>query len=397
MSGRNIALYIHIPFCATKCPYCDFNTYEGIDNLISPYTQALEQEIRLWGETLTSSLVSTVFFGGGTPSYLTVAQTRQILSSVRSSFTVVPGSETTLEVNPDDVTEQNMKNLLELGINRLSIGVQSLDDRLLKLLGRRHTAQQAITAYRQARQAGFDRLSIDLMYGLPQQTMDQWQTTLEKALDLQMPHISLYCLTLEKGTPMERWVVNGTLPDPDDDLAAEMYMYAEHILKQSGYSHYEISNWSLPDYECQHNLTYWNNQSYLGVGPGAHSYIDGYRFHQVKSPRSYIDRVHRWANRGAQITRPLNTTHLQEIETLENCEAVDTKLEMTETVFLGLRLMAGLNTRKFQHRFGISFMEVYNQQVTELSELGLLEQVGSVLRLTPKGIMLSNQVFVRFM
>ena len=397
MEDEGIALYIHIPFCQTKCPYCDFNTYQGIEALMTPYVQALAQEIRLWGETLSHPRVGTVFFGGGTPSYLPAEHIGHILSEARSSFNVVQDGETTLEANPDDVTGGKLEALLKLGINRLSIGVQSLDDGLLKMLGRRHSAAEAVEAYRLAGKAGFQQVNIDLMYGLPQQSMDQWRDTLKKALELQPPHISLYCLTLEKGTPLERWVRDGALPDPDADLAAEMYTLAGELLGETGYHHYEISSWALPGYKCQHNLIYWRNQPYLGVGPGAHSYLHGHRFYQVKSPRLYVERVGEWTNRGATQAKNLDGALLQNVETLEAAEPVDLKLEMAETVFLGLRLLDGLELKGFHRRFGVDLTDVYEQQVRELTEVGLLEQANGALRLTKRGVLLSNQVFVQFL
>lgn len=240
-----ISLYIHIPFCETKCPYCDFNTYAAIEPLMPSYVAALLSEIDLWGRLLHSPQVHTVFFGGGTPSYLPASDIRQIMDTVRSAFSLASDAEVTLEANPGDFSDGKLAAYLDSGINRLSIGVQSFDDGLLHALGRRHSAPAAIQAYRQALAAGFDNVSIDLMYGLPYQSIEQWQDTLQQALELSPPHISMYCLTLEGGTPMERWVEQGSMPEPDPDLAADMYLMAQDEMGDAGYRHYEISNLSL--------------------------------------------------------------------------------------------------------------------------------------------------------
>ena len=291
LSSESISLYVHIPFCETKCPYCDFNTYAAIEPLMPSYVAALNTEITLWGKLLGSPEVHTIFFGGGTPSYLPSDDIRHAMATIHSAFRVEPDAEVTLEANPGDFSDDKLAAYLDCGINRLSIGVQSFDDDLLKTLGRRHNAADAIQAYRQAQDAGFDNISIDLMYGLPYQSIGHWQDTLRQALELAPPHISMYCLTLEGGTPMERWVEQGSMPTPDADLAADMYLAAQNEMRDAGYRHYEISNWALDGKRSRHNLTYWRNEPYLGVGPGAHSYLAGCRFSAIRSPREYIRRM----------------------------------------------------------------------------------------------------------
>lgn len=392
-----LSLYVHIPFCETKCPYCDFNTYAGIEPLISSYIAALCQEIVLWGRLVSRPRIKTIFFGGGTPSYIPTDELERVSSAIREAFNVVPDAEATVEANPDDCSFTKLHALRHLGVNRLSIGVQSLDDALLSLLGRRHNAAQAREAYLLAKQAGFDNVNPDLMYGLPTQTMSQWQRTLESVLELRPTHMSLYALTLEKGTPMERQVTSGLLPAPDPDLAAEMYTLACAQLGEEGYHHYEISNWAKPGYESRHNLTYWLNQPYLGVGPGAHSYLPGYRFFNVKSPRIYITKVQDWADQGVEPVQSLSTQVLNSATAIEGIEPIDTKLEMAETVFLGLRLLDGLKLDGFEQRFRCELLNVYSSQIDELVQLGLLELSSEVLRLTERGVLVSNQVFMRFL
>ena len=282
-------------------------------------------------------------------------------------------------------------------MNRLSIGVQSLDDSLLSLLGRRHTADEAVAACESARHAGFQSVNLDLMYGLPGQTMTQWQSTMARVVELHPPHLSLYCLTLESGTPMERWVRQGELPEPDPDLAADMYTAAREALDEGGYRHYEISNWATPGFDCRHNMAYWLNRSYLGVGPGAHSCLQRYRFWDVASPRSYIHRVQEWASQDVAPLNHFGQDELSSICPVDGVEGIEPRLEMAETMFLGLRLLDGLRIEDFMRRFGHDPMELYGPQVRELEELGLLEHADGVLRLTPQGCLLANQVFMRFL
>ena len=228
---RIISLYLHIPFCQTKCPYCDFNTFQGIEQLITPFVDAAVNEARLWGKTLGCPQVSTVFFGGGTPSYIPTDDLERLLNTVGQSFYVMDTVETTAEANPGDLTAPKLEALLSMGVNRLSIGVQTLDDSLLSMLGRRHTSDEAVQAYRLACQTGFSNVSLDFIYGLPHQTMPQWKETINRAIELRPNHLSLYCLTLEEGTPMERHVREGALPEPDPDLAADMYEFASEVLR----------------------------------------------------------------------------------------------------------------------------------------------------------------------
>ena len=390
-----MGLYIHIPFCHTKCPYCDFNTYAGIEALMPDYMAALESEIRGWGALLGKPQVNTIFFGGGTPSYAPRQAIADILGAVSDSFRVAAGAEVTIEANPGDLLNGDLSPLLDAGVNRLSIGVQSLDDGLLKLLGRRHTSQEAVAAFEEVRRAGFDNLSIDLMYGLPYQTMEQWRETLEKALGLSPEHMSLYCLTLEGGTPMERQVSLGDLPEPDPDLAADMYTLAEDLLAAAGYRHYEISNWARPGLESRHNLTYWLNRPYLGVGPGAHSYLADCRFYNINSPREYIGRL-REAAPESNAAKALSPEVLHGVPTVASVETIDRRLEMAETMMMGMRLDDGVRLQDFQDRFGESLTAVYGAQVDELTGLGLIELCDGALRLTQPGRLLGNEVFLRF-
>lgn len=395
-----ISLYIHIPFCATRCPYCDFNTYSGIEQMIPDYLEALTQEIIFWGSALEHShgkqSIGTVFFGGGTPSYIQSDYIHRLMETVNSTFNLLPDPEVTLECNPDDISPERLAQWKGAGINRISMGVQSLDDGLLEVLGRRHTARAAREAYVAVGDSGFDNVNLDLMYGLPDQTLDQWQHTLAGVLELNPAHLSLYCLTLEEGTPMEARVRQGKLSEPDPDLAADMYVMAERMMDDEGYAHYEISNWALPGHESRHNLTYWRNQQYLGVGPGAHSYLYGCRFANLKSPRGYIKGMVEGAHPDAKnLDDPVRL--LKERGVVDFTEVIDKRLEMGETMMLGLRLSEGVSGEAFEMRFGSTLQTAYQDQLSELQEIGLLEWHGESLVLTPQGRLLGNEVFHRFL
>ncbi len=392
-----MSLYIHIPFCRTKCPYCDFNTYQGIESLTSTFLDALTTELRLWGRVLDHPRVNTIFLGGGTPSYLPTGSIKRILDAVQSSFQLEAHAEVTAEANPDDLDQETCGSLLEQGVNRLSIGVQSLDNGLLGMLGRRHDARQAIDAFARAQRAGFSNINLDLMYGLPQQTLVQWQDTVAQLLSLNPAHISLYCLGLEEGTPLHQWVQQGKLPQPDVDLAADMYHLAEALLEEPGYQHYEISNWSRPGLACRHNLCYWENQPYLGVGPGAHSCLSRHRFWDTSSPRLYISQVEAWESTEPQPITRLDQQALGQICPVGGYEYIDPDLAAAETMFLGLRLLDGMDLPQASAQVGADLGKRYCAEIDELQELGLLEWSGPKLRLTKPTYLIANQVFTRFL
>ena len=398
-----MALYVHIPFCETKCPYCDFNTYAKIESLIPEYVMALGKEVRMWGQVLGHPAVATVFFGGGTPSYLPDENLAELMRCLQEAFNLRSGAEVTLEANPDDVTERKLGAYLKAGVNRLSIGVQSLEDRLLTMLGRRHSAAAAVEAYHTARRAGFENVSIDLMYGLPQQSIGDWARTLSAATALDPDHVSMYGLTLEPGTPMEQWVGAGRLPEPDPDLAADMYVTAQDAMRSRGLRHYEISNWATPGKESRHNLTYWRNEPYLGVGPGAHSYLGSYRFFNIKSPKEYVRRLNGGSPgdsmtsiTGSYAEGSSNEEALRQVPVVESVDLIDRRLEMAETMMMGLRLDEGISAAAFARRFDETPPEAYSDIITQLADDGLVAAKNSVVRLTDRGRLLGNEVFGRF-
>lgn len=391
------SLYVHVPFCAAKCPYCDFNTYSRIEALIPEFISALIRELQTWGSLLGSPDVSTVFFGGGTPSYLPSGELARLTEAIRRSFRVAPDAEVTAEANPDDCTPERVNAIRAAGINRLSIGVQSLDDGLLKVLGRRHDASQATAAFDAARKAGLTNISVDLMFGLPTQTLAQWTATLEGAVRLVPDHMSMYGLTIEPSTPFAADVGAGRLPVPDGDLAADMYEYAIDRMAQPGYRHYEISNWARPGFESRHNLAYWRNAAYLGVGPGAHSHLGGRRLANLKSPREYVRRASALPEGPTPGGWPAAIETMRQAGLLESVDEISPQLEMAETMMMGLRLDEGIDPGAFASRFGTTLEAVYGGEIVELKRLGLVEFDTNGLRLTRRGRLLGNEVFERFM
>jgi oxygen-independent coproporphyrinogen-3 oxidase len=385
------SVYVHIPFCNHRCGYCDFNTYVGLQSIIPEYVRALCSEI----ETLASNsegrlLVHTLYFGGGTPSLLPAAELERILYTLHTNFDLLPEAEITLEANPGTLSPTYLREIHSLGVNRLSLGMQSAHPFELRLLERQHTYEDVIHSVTWARQAGFDNLNLDLIFGMPEQALENWQNNLSLAIDLHPEHLSLYALTLEHDTPFGRWAERGLLSEPDPDLAADMYEWATERLEQVGYAQYEISNWGSK--MCQHNLQYWRNLPYLGFGAGAHGYVASIRTANVLSPVIYLQRL---LNMERAPSPPFPMT-----PATQTAQPVDRLAEIAETMMMGLRLtQEGVSNTTFRQRFGQSLQEIFARPIERLIHLGLLEWAGkdqNTLRLTPHGRLLGNQVFVEF-
>ena len=383
------SLYVHLPFCRSKCAYCDFNSYPGQEHLIPAYVDALLREATSWAESRVAGHIETLYFGGGTPSLLPIAEAERLVDGLRQRFDIAGNAEVTIEANPESVDAADLVALSRLGVNRLSLGVQSLDDAELRFLGRIHDAERAEDAYRAARSAGFASVTIDLIFGLPGQTTAQWRRSLEKAVALGPDHLSLYALTLEEDTPLARRVVDGDCPEPDPDLQAEMYTWSSERLARASYEQYEISNWAKPGHRCRHNLTYWHSEPYLGLGAGAHSYLNGYRLANERAPERYIELVD--AGGDARPWDPATASHV------ESVEQPDAEREMSDAVILGLRLTEGVSLSELGHRFRVDFGERYRREIDELETLGLLESVDGRIRLTKHGRLLGNEAFQRFL
>jgi len=383
--SARLGVYIHFPFCVTKCTYCAFVTRSYDANGAARYLAALETELRHFPETcaavpleFATFQADTLYFGGGTPSRMTPSQLARLLLASRSVFDFAPDTEITLEVNPGDAEPERLEACRNLGINRLSLGVQSFFDRDLALAGRDHDAQAARRAVQMARRAGFDNLSLDLIAGLPGQTLTDWRTNLLEALALEPEHLSLYLLEVKEGTTLARQLAAGRLPLPDDDLAAEMYLLTLELLGEAGFEAYEISNFARPGYRARHNLKYWQDLPYAAFGVGAHGYDGGERYWNTDRLEDYFtaidDRHH------AVVARTRRTSHER----------------WHEALMLGLRLDEGVDPGRLQSGYGVDLWRDYAAVIQELQAAGLLTVTDARLRLTPRGRLLANEVFVAF-
>jgi oxygen-independent coproporphyrinogen-3 oxidase len=372
-------IYIHIPFCRARCSYCDFATGPYDAPLAERYVRAIAAEIKGFQSDESPTEVDTVYFGGGTPSLLAPAQASAILEAVRERFRVRADAEVTMEMNPGTLTLDALREFRGLGINRASFGAQTFDDAELKRLGRTHTAADVRRTFALLREAGFTNISFDLIAGLPAQTLPSWSRNLEEALALRPEHLSFYILEVHEGTPLAEQIRRGAQPRPDDDLAAEMYRMMLERARGAGYEHYEISNLCLPGYESRHNTKYWTNDAVYGFGCSAHSY-DGRRT--------------RWSNErdAARYTELIEAGHTPVVETI----ALDKRAARAETIFLGLRLMRGVNLAEYRARFGADLRDEYAADLARLSDAGLIELDDDLLRLTASGALFSNEVFVTF-
>lgn len=389
------SLYVHIPFCRHRCGYCDFNTAAGLEALIPRYVEALQREIRLVGEAAGERLpVHTVFFGGGTPSLLPVEFVMRILDEINRDFEALAGAEISLEANPGTVSLETLQGYRAAGVNRLSFGMQSADPVELAFLERQHDVFDVFRAIEWSRKAGFANISLDLIFGLPGQGLDGWARTIETALRLKPEHLSLYALSIEEGTPLQRWIRRGLANLPDDDLAAEMYELAGERLEAAGFEQYEISNWAAwnrsgKDLTCRHNLQYWRGLPYLGFGAGAHGYASGVRTANLNGVRSYINAC----QNSRAVVFPAGPAAM-------TCNPLTARMEMQEVMMVGLRLTKeGVGGAGFTRRFGLSLEDAFPNQIQKLIAAGLLEWAGEnhdALRLTKRGRLLGNRVFMEF-
>lgn len=384
MQDLPLSLYLHIPFCRSKCTYCAFNTYVNMEALVQPFTEALIEEIRITGHASPYGALHTIFFGGGTPSQLSSVQFDAILCNIRESYNLLPDAEITIEANPNDLDEAYLSAIFSVGINRLSLGMQSADATELSLFGRRHDNDIVAHSVTAARRAGFQNINLDLIYGVPHQTLASWCNSIEQAIALRPEHLSLYALSLEEGTSMADWVARGRLPVPDDDLAADMYELATEMLDTAGYHQYEISNWSLPGLACRHNLQYWRNWPYVGLGPGAHGFASGVRYDTILAPQQYI---HVMQHTDIDYIFPRTPA-------TRNAVVVDYTNDIAETLIMGLRLLdEGINRNQFRIRFEKDLLEIHGPTIERYVGHGLLSVDEQRVVLTQRGRLLSNMIF----
>jgi putative oxygen-independent coproporphyrinogen III oxidase len=356
-------LYVHVPFCLTRCGYCDFNTYAGLDHLAGGYVDMLEREARLYAAEWGGEEFASLFFGGGTPTTLPAARLVGLLDELMAWFSFVRGAEITTEANPDTIDQAYLGSLLEAGVTRLSMGVQSFDTAVLAALERVHSPESAVRAFAAARRVGFGNVNVDLIYGAHGETLESWRRTIEQAMELAPEHLSCYALTIEPATPLGRKVAADLVPPPDPELQSDMYELACQALAEAGYEHYEISNWARPGFRCRHNLGYWNGRPYLGLGAGAHSYRDGTRRWNLRPPQQYMASV-------AVGERPVGGE-----------ERLTGDQQKIERLLLGLRVADGIPAEWVEHQRAEPFIAG-----------GLAERRNGRLALTERGLLLANEV-----
>jgi len=384
LTHRPLSVYIHIPFCTVKCGYCDFNAYAGMDRLKAAYTEAIIGEIRRLPPELSERTVVTIAFGGGTPGEMTAEEIEHILGAAQARFSIAPGAEVSLEANPGTVDGNALRRLRKAGVSRLSLGAQSFDATELAFLDRIHSPEAIVASVALARAAGFESVGLDLMYGLPSQTTDSWEANLRRAIALGVDHISTYGLTVEPGTPLAARVHAGEVTLPDDDTLADMYECGSDVLLSAGFVQYELSNWSRPGYESRHNQVYWRDGDYLGIGAGAHGYLDFERYENIAHPRAYV-------------------AALQDVQREEHWPArlssyrPSAAQAMSDFVALRLRLIAGLSGIDFQARFGSSIDDVFGDVLARCAGAGVVERTGDHLRLTTRGRLLHGEVAVQLL
>ena len=371
---KEISLYIHIPFCKQRCFYCDFPTFSGKERFRKDYIEALVKEIE---EKCSDYLIKTIFIGGGTPSYLEENELEKLLITV-SKLNLSDKLEYSMECNPGTVNEEKLKIMKKYGINRISFGLQSCNDNLLKKIGRIHTFDEFLENYNLARKVGFNNINVDLMYGLPNLTIKDWENTLERICDLKPEHISAYSLIIEEGTAFHNLYEKNILKLPSEEDERVMDKLTKEILKANGYHQYEISNFALEGKECEHNKVYWSLKEYIGVGSASSSYIDGSRFSNTTNINDYIEKI----NNNVSVV----------IDKYEN----SIEDEMEEFVFMGLRMISGIDLLRFKKKFGIDINSIYKEVIEKNIKDGLLVVKEDKMFLTAKGMELSNSVMSDF-
>ena len=372
---KNLGIYVHIPFCKRKCAYCDFTSFSGKAKLIDKYIEALKQEINKTKIDKQEYLVSTIYFGGGTPSYIESKHIIEILKLIKEKFNVHKNAEITIEINPGTVTEEKLKDYYNAGINRISFGLQSTNSGLLKLVGRIHSYSSFLEGYNLARDVGFKNINVDLMIGLPVQTLEDVKKDLERIIDLKPEHISVYSLIVEEGTRIEQKISNKELYLPSETLERKMYWTVKEELEKSGYVHYEISNFAKRGFESKHNTACWNQEEYIGFGLAAHSYIDNTRYSNTIDFEEYFE----WSE---------NSKIIHERQTKED--------KMKEYMLLGLRKIEGVRISEFKNKFIDNPIYLYREALNKLVTQELIEIEEDNIKLTAKGINLANLVWGEF-
>ncbi len=402
MNKKNLEIYVHIPFCVSKCAYCDFLSFPGNQGMQREYTEKLIEEIRCQSAKVKEYQVISVFIGGGTPSILNIEEMAAVLQALADGFDIRSDAEITIEVNPGTVTAESLSIYREAGVNRISMGLQSADDKELKYLGRIHTYDEFLKSYQRVRMAGFDNVNVDLISAIPGQTLESWKNTLKKVTMLKPEHVSAYSLIVEQGTPYydrygecsgkekhprppEEDHCLTSLPDlPDEDTERSMYYLTQDFLNEQGYERYEISNYSKRGYECRHNIGYWTGTEYLGLGLGASSYLNGCRFHNTPVFSQYCGACFEQEDAFESMLR-------------QQFERLTIEERMEEYMFLGLRLTQGISAQGFVSSFGHNIWNVYGTVLAAMEKEGLMEYKNGYYCLTSRGTDLSNYVMSQFL
>lgn len=386
---KEIGIYVHIPFCSSKCFYCDFNSFANKGGYIEKYVKCLQKEIKNVGDRVRLNsngnyaelpIAKTLYIGGGTPSFIDAKYIEQIMDTIQTNFEIDKNIEATIEVNPGTVTLEKLQKYREIGINRLSIGLQTSNDDLLKLIGRIHNFEQFLQTVNLAKLAGFTNINVDIMIGLPNQTIYDVEDTLNKLIKLDVTHISVYSLIVEEGTKIEKLLNDGTLKLPDEEIERYMYWFAKRKLEENGYIHYEISNFAKIPYRSKHNLDCWNQKEYIGFGVSASSYEEGVRYRNKDEIEEYIKNIEADEERKNVIID----------------EKQDKQTMMNEYMILGLRKINGININEFRRKFEVSPLYKYNKELTKLVREGLINIDTNNIRLSKKGLDLANLVWEEF-
>lgn len=381
---KTVGIYVHVPFCKQKCKYCDFISFQNCENYFDDYFECLKKEITEKANEINSEnkeiLIDTIYFGGGTPSIVCEKYIEEVLSKIYEYYNVSENAEITVEVNPGTVDKLKLERYFEIGINRLSIGLQSTDDKLLKMLGRIHTYKEFENTYDLARKIGFKNINVDLMIGLPNQSLENVNDSLEKIVQKYPEHISVYSLIIEENTKMFDLIEKGELELPDEDVERKMYWSVKKVLEENGYIHYEISNFSKSGFESKHNANCWNQHEYLGFGIAAHSYFNNIRYSNIDNLRQYIEN---WKNE-------------QSVYNIVFHEHQNKDDMMKEFMMLGLRKIDGVKISEFKEKFVDNPIFVFRNQLNKLVEEGLIEVLDNNIRLSDKGLDLANEVWMEF-
>ena len=378
MNRKELGIYVHIPFCKQKCYYCDFVSYSNKDSCIKEYIEAVQSEIKNY--KLKEYIVTTIYIGGGTPSYIKSEYIKKIIETIRNNFEIDKKCEITIEVNPGTVTKQKLQHYKQIGINRLSIGLQTTNNKLLKQIGRIHTYEEFVETYEDAKSVGFNNINVDLIIGIPNQTLEEVKKEMEQILKLNPNHISVYSLIVEEGTPLEKMIQEGKYKLPDEELERKMYWYVKKYLEQNGYNHYEISNFAKTGKESKHNQNCWEQKEYIGVGAAAHTYLDNVRYSNIENVEKYISNI--------KDKKYLINRIIQEKQNLEE--------QQKEYMLLGLRKINGISIKKFKNKFGENPIYIFRKELEKLEKMKLIQIDGDEIKLTNKGIDLANIAWQEF-